>query len=114
MQLLGRLIQGMDQRVAGDLENPGKRLIQFQDQKNGARNSYGRNDEGKDNSRIAWCENTEPQENNNEPVENPVSTETGGEDQAVTKDIPESAPSSEGTTTTDPIINKDHEEVDKW
>jgi len=31
MQLLGRLIQGMDQRVARDLENPGKRLIQFQD-----------------------------------------------------------------------------------
>src|SRR5262245_33801173 len=61
------LVQSVEHRLAGDSEKPAERLIQFQNQKNSARDSDGRNDEGENNGRIARCEHAKTQENEHQP-----------------------------------------------
>src|SRR5882724_3690195 len=61
------LAQRVEHRLAGDPDQPAKRLIQFQDQENGASHGEGRNHQGEDNSSIGRREHAKAEENNDEP-----------------------------------------------
>jgi len=60
-------VQGVEHRLAGDPDQPGKRLIQLQDQKNSAGDSQSGNHQSEHDSRIGRRENAEAQENDDEP-----------------------------------------------
>jgi hypothetical protein len=63
LALFCELVQGVEHRLAGDADQPGKRLIQLQNQENSAGDSKGGNHQSEHDSSIGRREHAEAQEN---------------------------------------------------